>query len=134
MSIHPPRYSKRLSRHPVYSKVPLSPLLKQYLAQQDEEYEEHSFVLQSPASNPGSSIFESRDYSPFDQGYVTDQIGVASDVMTFLHQFYKNFPEKRKGGLYIASESYGGCVHHHLAQRLTNRKICAQHCHSDTRL
>ena len=29
-------------------------------------------------------------------------------MMAFIHQFYDNFPEKRKSDLYIASESYGG--------------------------
>jgi len=90
------------------AKVPLSPLLKQYLVQQGAEYEDHSFVLQSPASDVPHSIFESKDNCPFDQGYVTNQIGVASDVMTFLQEFYKQFPERRKADLYIASESYGG--------------------------
>jgi Serine carboxypeptidase len=85
-------------------------MLKQYMAQQGEEIEESSFILQSPASNIPHSIFESKGDSPFDQGYVTNQIGVATDAMTFLNQFYKNFPEKRKADLYIASESYGGTL------------------------
>jgi hypothetical protein len=83
-------------------------MLKQYMAQQGEEIEEGSFIMQSTASNIPHSIFESKDDSPFDQGYVTNQIGVATDAMTFLRQFYTNFPEKHKADLYIASESYGG--------------------------
>jgi len=64
--------------------------------------------MQSLASDLPHSIFEPKNDSPFDHGYVTNQIGVATDAMTFLHQFYKNFPDKRKAVLYIASESYGG--------------------------
>jgi len=29
-------------------------------------------------------------------------------MMTFLHKFYQNFPEKRSAPLFLASESYGG--------------------------
>ena len=90
------------------AKVPLSPLLKHYLVQQSEEYEDHSLILQSPASDATYSVFKTKDNSPFDQGYVTNQMGVAADVMTFLQEFYKQFPERRKADLYIASESYGG--------------------------
>jgi vitellogenic carboxypeptidase-like protein len=114
------------------AKVPLSSLLKQYLVQQGEEYKEDSFVLQSPRSDPLPSIFETLDNSPFDQGYVTNQIGVAADIMTFLHEFYKNFPEKRKADLYIASESYGGQFPS-ISRPMTNeiRKVCSYHCYGD---
>jgi len=44
----------------------------------------------------------------YQQGYVTNQKGVARDMLTFLHQFYEQFPEKRKSDLYLTSESYGG--------------------------
>jgi vitellogenic carboxypeptidase-like protein len=32
-------------------------------------------------------------------------------MLTFLHKFYENFPEKRKADLYLATESYGGIPH-----------------------
>ena len=62
--------------------------------------------LQPPSELPMSSEFP-KD-SLYDQGYVTNQDGVAWDMLTFLHKFYDNFPEKRKADLYLASESYGG--------------------------
>lgn len=66
------------------------------------------FVLHSqtePEIAFSSDMEEDPDY---ERGYVTNQDGVSRDMMSFLHQFYEQFPEKRNSDLYLTSESYGG--------------------------
>ncbi|KAG0236719.1 hypothetical protein BGW42_002881 [Actinomortierella wolfii] len=41
-------------------------------------------------------------------GYTKDQRGVADDLMVFLHEFYRRYPEQRASDLYITGESYAG--------------------------
>jgi len=62
--------------------------------------------MQSPSHVPPTREFTTE--SSYSQGYVTNQDGVAHDMLTFIHAFYENFPEKRKADLFLASESYGG--------------------------
>jgi Serine carboxypeptidase len=73
------------------------------------ESESETFQFQSPhLSDPSSSTKATQNDTDYDQGYVTNQAGVSKDMLTFLHNFYQNFPEKRKADLYLTSESYGG--------------------------
>jgi Serine carboxypeptidase len=70
--------------------------------------EDGDFTGQSDSET--SFVVENEQDGPFEKGYVTNQDGVASDMITFLHKFYKNFPEKREAELILASESYGGTL------------------------
>ena len=74
-----------------------------------QENEDSGQLFLQPLSeslrSPGSTVD-----SAYDQGYATNQDGVARDMLTFLHKFYENFPEKRDADLYLASESYGGTI------------------------
>jgi Serine carboxypeptidase len=84
---------------------------RRFLAQvnANDESESPKFKIQSsPFSGTTSSVPEFVNDTAYERGYVTNQDGVASDMMTFLHKFYENFPEKRKADLFLASESYGG--------------------------
>jgi vitellogenic carboxypeptidase-like protein len=91
-------------------KISLSSLEKRFLEhyQADEEIERLN-VQSSSSELPTTEVAKD---SPYDQGYVTNQDGVARDMLTFLHKFYDNFPEKQKADLYLASESYGGIALH----------------------
>ena len=87
------------------------PTIEKRVADYDQS-EDDTELLFSISSNAmkmqSSSDHDDHDDGPFKQGYVTNQAGVASDMLAFLHKFYENFPEKRKADLYIATESYGG--------------------------
>lgn len=88
--------------------VSLSALEKRHLMYGQEDEDSGQLFLQSPSElpiSPGSTTD-----SAYDQGYATNQDGVARDMLTFLHKFYENFPEKREADLYLASESYGGSI------------------------
>lgn len=69
--------------------------------------ESEQFAIQSPSSEPTPDHIGD---GPYSRGYVTNQDGVASDMMTFIHKFYENYPDKRNADLYLASESYGGIL------------------------
>jgi vitellogenic carboxypeptidase-like protein len=94
-------------------KISLNSLAKRFLEhhQADEEIEQLN-VQPLFSDMPMAHIATD---SPYDQGYVTNQDGVAQDMLAFLHKFYDNFPEKRRADLYLASESYGGITLHLLA-------------------
>ncbi|KAG0261199.1 hypothetical protein DFQ27_003108 [Actinomortierella ambigua] len=45
---------------------------------------------------------------PHFHGYVKDERGVASDLMVFLHEFFRRYPEQRGSDLFLTGESYAG--------------------------
>ena len=89
-------------------KISLSSLEKRFLEHHQVEEEIDRFNVQSSTSE--FSFAHVAKETPYSLGYVTNQDGVSSDMLTFLHKFYENFPEKRKADLYLASESYGGSI------------------------
>jgi hypothetical protein len=91
--------------------ISLTSIERRFLAQvnANDESENSRFQIQTPSfSGTTSSAPEFINDTAYERGYVTNQDGVSSDMMTFLHKFYENFPEKRKADLFLASESYGG--------------------------
>lgn len=87
-------------------KISLSTVEKRFLKHLYSDDEIEGFIVQ-----PSLSELQTADVpieSPFNQGYVTNQSGVARDMLAFLDKFYANFPEKRNADLFLASESYGG--------------------------
>jgi vitellogenic carboxypeptidase-like protein len=73
-------------------------------------------VLQSQEQPESPSERDAENDHDYEQGYVTNQNGVSRDMLSFLRDFYNQFPEKRNADLYITSESYGG---HYFANELT---------------
>ena len=91
--------------------ISLTSLERRFLAQvnANDESESLKFKIQGPPfSGTTSPAPEFVNDTAYERGYVTNQDGVASDMMTFLHKFYESFPEKRQADLFLASESYGG--------------------------
>jgi vitellogenic carboxypeptidase-like protein len=87
-------------------KVPLSDLDRKLLKHLDSGEGADHLEHQTPLA--GVTAEAGLDDRPYKQGYVTNQDGVAMDMMSFIHQFYQQYPDKRKADLYLASESYGG--------------------------
>ena len=113
-------------------KISLSQADRRFLAQNsgsDEPFNESErFQVQSTpfSESSSSSPGDGKNESDYEQGYVTNQAGVAKDMMTFLHKFYENFPEKRQADLYLTSESYGGTsLPKFLKWTSYSREICA---------
>lgn len=90
-------------------KISLSSLEKRFLTHHQAGDDFARFDIQSQSSEVLDP--EAKNDNPYDQGYVTNQDGVAADMLTFIRKFYDNFPEKRKADLFLTSESYGGKSH-----------------------
>jgi len=87
-------------------KISLSSLEKRFLTYHQADDDFVLFDIQSQSSEVLDR--EDKKDNRYDEGYVTNQDGVAADMLTFIHKFYDNFPEKRKADLFLVSESYGG--------------------------
>ncbi|KAI1295964.1 hypothetical protein EDD11_007684 [Mortierella claussenii] len=62
-------------------------------------------------------------------GYVKDLRGVASDLILFLDQFYRRYPEVQKADLYLAGESYAGKMIPALAHEIMTSNNNRSHNH-----
>ena len=90
------------------TKVALSETDRKLLRYTNADDESDWLNVQSQPESTLHFTSESDNDTDYKQGYVTNQNGVAGDILTFLHEFYKQFPEKRMADLYLTSESYGG--------------------------